>query len=175
VIKPGVSGEWGREGGTSKPKWRVFLVFFLGGLAVSTILFSGMLAWDVVWADLLHDNPNRSKNQALTLLRLSPLEGLIFTFLGSSSANLTAGASAELAFRLYGRVPICWLLGSVPLCALATVVQVHSFTASAEEPASLSRQMMLFSAYHLPGLLGCWSFSRRRSERSPPRRPDEAN
>ena len=55
--------------------FRTFLVFFVGGLLMTTAVISLFLIGGIVWLDCLHDNPNHTCGDALFFVAVSPFYG----------------------------------------------------------------------------------------------------
>src|SRR4029077_3300757 len=94
---------------TPKATLSTFLIFLVGGLAVTAAVFTLWAAADVVWVDFLHKNPYRTRDEAIQLLLRSPLNGVAATFVLMLGSLLIGAAIAALGLVLFRRVPL-WLL-----------------------------------------------------------------
>ena len=56
--------------------FRTLLVFFVGGLLMTTAVISLFLIGGIVWLDCLHDNPNHTCRDALLFVAVSPFYGI---------------------------------------------------------------------------------------------------
>jgi hypothetical protein len=139
---------------------RTFLVFFVGGLLLTTAAISLVLIGGMVWLHCLQDNPSHSCAEALFYAAALPLYGIIVA-MGVNFLPLVVGAGlAVLGRAVFRRVPLWYVMAIVPACVLAAMAQGWSWYPH-DEVRPLSERLLMVSALQAPALLICWWWDRR--------------
>jgi hypothetical protein len=139
---------------------RTFLIFFAGGLLLTTAAVSVFLSGTMLWLHCLHDNPSQTCGDALFYSVASPIYGII---IGMSINFLPLAVGALLAVLGRARfraVPLWYLIAILPACWLAYLAQTSSFYPQ-DQMRPLSERLLVFSVLQLPCLLICWWWDRR--------------
>ena len=100
-----------------------FWCFTLGGFALHVATVTVWHIGDLVWVDFIHVNPNRSQSNALAMMALSPVYGILFALIFSWLPLLVGTIGALAAYRVWGRVPLWSLFVMLPLCVCAICVE----------------------------------------------------
>jgi hypothetical protein len=139
---------------------RTFLVFFVGGLLLTTAVISLFLIGGMVWLHCLHDNPNHTCAEALFFAAALPFYAIVVG-MGFNFLPLVVGAAlAVLGRAVFHHVPLWYVMAILPACVLAYVAQGSSWYPY-EEVRPLSERLLVFSAFQVPCLLICWWWDRR--------------
>jgi hypothetical protein len=139
---------------------RTFLVFFVGGLLLTTAVISLFMIGGLVWVNCLQDNPNPTCADALFFAAASPFYGIVIG-MGVNFLPLVVGALLAVVGRAVFRdVPLWYVLAILPACVLAYVVQGSSWYPH-DEVRPLSERLLMFSVFQVPCLLICWWWDRR--------------
>ena len=139
---------------------RTFLVFFIGGLLLTTAAISLFMIGDAVWLYCVHDDPTRSCAEALFFAAASPVYGIIFGMGLNFLPLIVAAVLAVLGRAFFRHVPLWYLVAILPACVLAFVLQGSSWYPH-EYGRPLSERLLVFSAFQVPCLLICWWWDRR--------------
>jgi len=62
---------------------RTLVSFTVVGFAIYIAIITINMIGNIVWVDFIHYNPNRSQSNALIMIVLSPIDGLIFSLMDS--------------------------------------------------------------------------------------------
>jgi hypothetical protein len=139
---------------------RTFLVFFVGGLLLTTAVISLFMICGMVWLNCLHDSPNQTCGDALFFAAASPFYGIVIG-MGVNFLPLVVGALLAVVGRAVFRdVPLWYVMAILPACVLAYVAQGSSWYPH-DEVRPLSERLLMFSAFQVPCLLICWWWDRR--------------
>jgi len=139
---------------------RTFLVFFVGGLLLTTAVISLFMICGMVWLNCLHDSPNQTCGDALFFAAASPFYGIVIG-MGVNFLPLVVGALLAVVGRAVFRdVPLWYVMAIIPACVLAYVAQGSSWYPH-DEVRPLSERLLMFSAFQVPCLLICWWWDRR--------------
>ena len=139
---------------------RTFLIFFVGGLLLTTAAISLFTIGNAVWLHCLNNDPYQTCGDALFFAAASPFYGLVIG-IGLNFLPLFVGAILAVIGRaIFRSVPLWYVLLILPACALAYVVQGSSWYPH-EEARPLSERLLVFSAFQMPCLLICWWWDRR--------------
>jgi hypothetical protein len=139
---------------------RTFLVFFVGGLLLTTAVISLFMICGMVWLNCLHDSPNQTCGDALFFAAASPFYGIVIG-MGVNFLPLVVGALLAVVGRAVFRdVPLWYVMAILPACVLAYVAQGLSWYPH-DEVRPLSERLLMFSAFQVPCLLICWWWDRR--------------
>jgi hypothetical protein len=123
-----------------------------------------MQVGELIWVDFLHHNPHRTRQHALLLAALSPLYGIVMAIMLKLLPLLTGAGLAVLGRAIFRNLPLWYLIAILPVCALADQAQgLWLLSNSGEELRSLTMRLLMFSAYQVPALLGCWWWARRQN------------
>ena len=140
--------------------FRTFLVFFVGGLLMTTAVISLFLIGGIVWLDCLHDNPNHSCGDALFFVAVSPFYGIIIGMLVNFLPLMVGAALAVLGRAFFRYVPLWYLMTILAACVLAYRAQGSPWLPY-DELRPLSERILVFSAFQVLALLICWWWDRR--------------
>jgi hypothetical protein len=139
---------------------RTFLVFFVGGLLLTTAVISLFMIGGMVWLNCLHDSANQTCGDALFFAAASPFYGIVIG-MGVNFLPLVVGAAlAVLGRAIFRDVPLWYLMAIIPACVLAYVAQGSSWYPH-DDVRPLSERLLMFSAFQVPCLLICWWWDRR--------------
>jgi len=139
---------------------RTFLIFFAGGLALTTAGVGAFLIGTMVWLHCLHDDPGQSCADALFYSVASPIYGVIIG-MAMNFLPLAVGALMAVTSRkLFRRIPLWSLLAILPACVLAYVAQTSSWYPQAGTHPS-SERLLVYAVLQLLCLLICWWWDRR--------------
>jgi len=139
---------------------RTFLVFFVGGLLLTTAVISFFLIGEMVWLHCIHDNPNLTCADALFFAAASPFYGIVIG-MGVNFLPLLAGALLAVLGRAFFReVPLWYVIAILPACVLAYVAQTTSWYPH-DDVRPLSERLLVYAALQLPCLMICWWWDRR--------------
>jgi hypothetical protein len=139
---------------------RTFLIFFAGGLLLTTAAVSAFLIGTMVWLHCLHHNPSQTCGDALFYATASPIYGVIIG-MGINFLPLAVGGFLAVLGRWFFRaVPLWYLIAILPACALAYLAQTSSFYPQ-EQMRPLSERLLMFSVLQMVCLLICWWWDRR--------------
>jgi len=140
--------------------FRTFLVFLLGGLALTTAAVSIFFVGGLVWHHCFLDSPNPSCADTLFYAGAFPLYGLVIA-LGLNFLPLVVGAVLAVLGRVFfRRVPLWYLLVILPGCVLAYVAQISSWYPQ-DVVRPLSERLPMYAVLQMPCLLICWWWDRR--------------
>jgi hypothetical protein len=148
---------------------RTFLIFFLGGLLLSTAATSLLMIGDLVWLHCVNDNPTRTCGDALFFSVASPIY-LIIIGMGLSSLSLFVAAVLAVLARAYVKqVPPWFLIVILPACVLTFVAQATVLDFAAQgtswDPHENVRPLSSrFAGFQVLSLLICWWWDRRVDE-----------
>ena len=157
------------------------LVFVGAGLATNGAIFAALSAGQVVWADILHNNPHRSHENTLTMLVLSPLYGAAGVLFLTLLSTLAAGVLAAITGALRRCVPFWATVAMAVPCGAVSYVQARwwGFEEFPVALPDLPRLVAPLAVAQLPALLCCWvllrRFVRRQSAAAPASTSLEAN
>ena len=140
--------------------FRTFLVFFVGGLLMTTAVISLFLIGGIVWLDCLHDNPNHTCGDALFFVAVSPFYGIIIGMLVNFLPLMVGAALAVLGRAVFRYVPLWYLMAILAACVLAYRAQGSPWLPY-DELRPLSERLLVFSAFQVLALLICWWWDRR--------------
>ena len=141
---------------------RTFLVFFVGGLLLTSAVITLFLIGDSVWRDCLQDNPADACGDALFVAATSPIYGLVLGMGLNFLPLLVAAVLAVLGRTIFRDVPLWYVMAILPACVLAQSVQTSPWLDS-DGARPLFERLLLFSALQTPVLLICWWWDRRKS------------
>ena len=144
--------------------FRTFLVFFVGGLLMTTAVISLFLIGGIVWLDCLHDNPNHTCGDALFFVAVSPFYGIIIGMLVNFLPLMVGAALAVLGRAVFRYVPLWYLMTILAACVLAYRAQGSPWLPY-DELRPLSERLLVFSAFQVLALLICWWWDRRKTWR----------
>ena len=142
--------------------FRTFLVFFVGGLLMTTAVISLFLIGGIVWLDCLHDNPNHTCGDALFFVAVSPFYGIIIGMLVNFLPLMVGAALAVLGRAVFRYVPLWYLMTILAACVLAYRAQGSPWLPY-DELRPLSERLLVFSALQVLALLICWWWDRRKT------------
>ena len=142
--------------------FRTFLVFFVGGLLMTTAVISLFLIGGIVWLDCLHDNPNHTCGDALFFVAVSPFYGIIIGMLVNFLPLMVGAALAVLGRAVFRYVPLWYLMTILAACVLAYRAQGSPWLPY-DELRPLSERLLVFSAFQVLALLICWWLDRRKT------------
>ena len=140
--------------------FRTFLVFFIGGLFMTTAVISLFLIGGIVWLDCLHDNPNHTCGDALFFVAVSPFYGIIIGMLVNFLPLMVGAALAVLGRAVFRYVPLWYLMTILAACVLAYRAQGSPWLPY-DELRPVSERLLVFSAFQVLALLICWWWDRR--------------
>ena len=140
--------------------FRTFLVFFVGGLLMTTAVISLFLIGEIVWLDCFHDNPDLACADALLLVLVSPLYGVTMGMVVNFLPLITAAALAVLGRLVFRSLPLWYVMAILPACVLAYAAQ-GSWWLPHSEVRVLTERILTFSAFQIPTLLICWWWDQR--------------
>lgn len=142
------------------------------GLAFGFIVltFFALLAWDVLWTDIVGTNPHRPLSHALLMVPLfAVLMGFFFTFVLCLLALLALATITSVSVALCGRVLLWPLLVALPLFTVLIYLQFEmlpDFNWYTDHPdeVRLSPEMtaLRITVLFLPAVLGTWWVLARR-------------
>jgi hypothetical protein len=139
---------------------RTFLIFFAGGLLLTTAAVSAFLIGTMVWLYCLDDNATQACGDALFYGAASPIYGVI---IGMSINFLPLAVGAVLAVigrKLFRSLPLWYVVAILPACVLAYMAQTSSWYPQ-DQMRPLSERLLVFSALQMLCLLICWWWDRR--------------
>src|SRR5262245_7644015 len=85
---------------------RTSLIFFVGGLLLTTAAISAFMLGDMVWRHCLHDDPRQTCGGALFFAVAVPFYAIVLA-MGLNFLPLFVGAVlAVVGRRIFGRVPL---------------------------------------------------------------------
>jgi len=142
--------------------FRTFLVFFVGGLLMTTAVISLFLIGGIVWLDCLHDNPNHTCGDALFFVAVSPFYGIIIGMLVNFLPLMVGAALAVLGRAVFRYVPLWYLMTILAACVLAYRAQGSPWLPY-DELRPLSERLLVFSAFQVLTLRICWWWDRRKT------------
>jgi len=142
--------------------FRTFLVFFVGGLLMTTAVISLFLIGGIVWLDCLHDDPNHTCGDALFFVAVSPFYGIIIGMLVNFLPLVVGAALAVLGRAVFRYVPLWYLMAILAACVLAYRAQGSPWLPY-DELRPLSERLLVFSAIQVLALLICWWWDRRKT------------
>ena len=142
--------------------FRTFLVFFVGGLLMTTAVISLFLIGGIVWLDCLHDNPNHTCGDALFFVAVSPFYGIIIGMLVNFLPLMVGAALAVLGRAVFRYVPLWYLMTILAACVLAYRAQGSPWLPY-DELRPLSERLLVFSAFQVLALLICWWWDRGKT------------
>src|SRR5215469_17586744 len=99
--------------------FRTFLIFFVGGLLMTTAAISLFLIGGIIWLDCLHDNPNHTCGDALFFVAVSPFYGLIIGMVVNFLPLIVGAAMAVLGRAVFRYVPLWYVMTILAACVLA--------------------------------------------------------
>jgi putative flippase GtrA len=140
--------------------FRTFLVFFVGGLLMTTAVISLFLIGGIVWLDCIHDNPNHTGGDALFFVAVSPFYGIIIGMVVNFLPVIVGAALAVLGRAAFGYVPLWYVMAILAACVLAYNAQGSPWLPY-DELRPLSQRLLVFSAFQVSALLICWWWDRR--------------
>ena len=140
--------------------FRTFLVFFVGGLLMTTAVISLFLIGGIVWLDCLHDNLNHTCGDALFFVAVSPFYGIIIGMLVNFLPLMVGAALAVLGRAVFRYVPLWYLMTILAACVLAYRAQGSPWLPY-DELRPVSERLLVFSAFQVLALLICWWWDRR--------------
>ena len=140
--------------------FRTFLVFFLGGVLITTAVITLLLIGQYVWLDCLQDNPTHTCGDALLFVVVSPVYGIGIAMALYFLPIIVGTALAVFGRGFLGYVPLWYVMAILPVCALAYNTQTKSWFPNAELHP-LRERLMMFSVIQLPALLACCWWDRR--------------
>ena len=146
---------------------RTFLVFFVGGLLLTTAAISVYMIGDTVSLYCLHDDPRQTCGDALFFASVLPLYGAVVAMAVDFLPLLVGAVLAVVGRAVYGHVPRWSVFAILPVCVLAYVMQGSSWYPGEDAPP-LSNRLLIFAAFQTPCLLLCWWWDRRAYDRSWP-------
>src|SRR5437879_3427267 len=97
-------------------KVRTFLIFFAGGLLLTTAAISAFLIGNMVWLHCLHDNPSMTCGDALFYAAASPIYGIIIGMAVNFLPLAVAALLAVLGRARFRAVPLWYLIAMLPAC-----------------------------------------------------------
>ncbi len=137
---------------------RTFLIFFVGGLLLTTAAISLFLIGELVWLHCVGDN--QACGDALFFAAASPFYGIVIA-MGVNFLPLVVGAAlAVLGRRVFRRVPLWYVIAILPACVLAYVAQTSSWYPH-DDVRPLSERLLLYASLQAPCLMICWWWDRR--------------
>ena len=142
--------------------FRTFLVFFVGGLLMTTAVISLFLIGGIVWLDCLHDNLNHTCGDALFFVAVSPFYGIIIGMLVNFLPLMVGAALAVLGRAVFRYVPLWYLMTILAACVLAYRAQGSPWLPY-DELRPVSERLLVFSAFQVLALLICWWWDRRKT------------
>jgi hypothetical protein len=142
--------------------FRTFLIFFVGGLLMTTAVISLFLIGGIVWLDCLHDNPNHTCGDALFFIAVSPFYGIIIGMVVNFLPLLVGAALAVLGRAVFRYVPFWYVMTILAACVQAYRAQGSPWLPY-DELRPLSDRLLVFSAFQVPALLICWWCDRRKT------------
>ena len=142
--------------------FRTFLIFFLGGLLMTTAVISLFLIGGIVWLDCLHDDPNHTCGDALFFIVMSPFYGIIIGMMVNFLPLIVGAALAVLGRAVFRYVPLWYVMTILAACVLAYRAQGSPWLPY-DELRPLSERLLVFSAFQVPALLICWWWDRRET------------
>jgi len=140
---------------------RTFLIFFAGGLLLTTAAVSLLIIGDMVWQQCLHDDPTQTCGDALFFAAASPVYGAIIGMGFNFLPLFVAAVLAVLGRAYFKRVPLWLLIVILPVCVLAFVAQGGSGYQHDNEVRPLSERLVMFSGFQALCLMICWWWDRR--------------
>lgn len=146
---------------------RTFLVFFVGGLLLTTAAISAFTIGDMVLLHCLHDDPGQTCGDALFFSVVLPIYGAVIAMAMYFLPLLVGAVLAVVGRAVYGHVPRWSVLAILPACLLAYVVQGSPWYPD-QDARSLSDRLLIFAALQTPCLLICWWWNRRAYDQSWP-------
>ena len=146
---------------------RTFLVFFVGGLLLTTAAISLFMIGDMVSLYCLYDDPSQTCGDALFFATVLPLYGAVVAMATCFLPLLVSAVLAVVGRAVYGHVPRWSLLAILPACMLAYVMQGSSWS-PVVGARPLSDRLLIFAAFQTLCLLVCWWWDRRAYEQSWP-------
>ena len=139
---------------------RTFLIFFAGGLLLTTAAISVLLIGNMVWLHCLDGNASQTCGDALFYAAASPIYGVIIG-MGINFLPLAVGAVLAVTGRkLFRSLPLWYVIAILPACALAYLAQTSSWYPQ-DQARPLSERMLVYAVLQLPCLLICWWWDRR--------------
>jgi hypothetical protein len=142
--------------------FRTFLIFFVGGLLMTTAVISLFLIGGIVWLDCLHDNPNHPCGDALFFIAISPFYGITIGMVVNFLPLIVGAALAVLGRAVFRYVPLWYLMAILAACVLAYRAQGSPWLPY-DELRPLSERLLVFSTFQVPALLICWWWDRRKT------------
>ena len=98
-------------------------IFLIGGFLLSIATKTLSFASNVIWADFLHYNPNRTYAQTIQTLHESLPAAIFWTIFDMPFALIAGAIVAVKCYKKLGCLPLSYLLVMLPVCALALCVQ----------------------------------------------------
>lgn len=142
---------------------RTSLIFFVGGLMLTTAAIGAIMIGDMAWRSCWHDDPSQTCASALFFAIAVPFYAIVVA-MGVNFLPLFVGAVMAVAGRwMFGRVPLWLVVTMLPACALAYLAQGSSWYPH-EPMRALSDRLLIFAALQVPCLLICWWWDRRGNE-----------
>jgi len=141
--------------------FRTFLVFFLGGLLIATVVITVVLIGRTVWLDSFHDNATLTCGDALLFVVVSPVYGIGIAMALYFLPLIVGTALAVLGRPILGCVPLWYVMAILPVCVLAYSTQTMSWFPLNTELRPLWERLLIFSGIQFPALLVCWWWDRR--------------
>jgi hypothetical protein len=142
--------------------FRTFLIFFVGGLLMTTAVISLFLIGGIVWLDCLHDNPNHTCGDALFFIAVSPLYGITIGMVVNFLPLTVGAALAVLGRAVFRYLPLWYVATILAACVLAYRAQGSPWLPY-DELRPRSERLLVFSAFQVPALLICWWWDRRKT------------
>jgi hypothetical protein len=142
--------------------FRTFLIFFLGGLLMTTAVISLFLIGGIVWLDCLHENPNHTCGDALFFIAMSPFYGITIGMMVNFLPLIVGAALAVLGRAVFRYVPLWYVMTILAACVVAYRAQGSPWLPY-DELRPLSERLLVFSAFQVLALLICWWWDRRET------------
>ena len=140
--------------------FRTFLIFFVGGLLMTTAVISLFLIGGIVWLDCLHDNPNHTCGDALFFVAMSPFYGITIGMAVNFLPLIVGAALAVLGRAVFRYLPLWYVMIILAAYVLAYRAQGSPWLPY-DELRPLSERLLVFSAFQVVALLICWWWDRR--------------
>lgn len=141
---------------------RTFLIFFIGGLLMTTAVISLVLDGGIVWLDCLHDNSNHTCADALLFVVVSPFYGITIGMAVGFLPLLVGATLAVLGRVIFRHLPLWYVMATLPVCILAYGAQGAPWLPD-DQLRPLSERLLVFSIFQMSALLICWWWDRRKT------------
>jgi hypothetical protein len=141
----------------ARSEQNLLTAFVLLGLGVNAACLALWQVGDLIWVDFLHTNPDRTQSHALTMIALSPFNGMLGAVSGAALPVLCGAMTLTLGCIFYGRIPIWFFMLAAPICGMAAAAQVYWMqTYYGEGSATFWTNSLPVITMQVPFLLTCW-------------------